>query len=71
MKERDSVRSCRDRTWNNGDKLKERKFRLDMGKKFFTLRMMRHWNRLLKEVVAAQALAVFEAKVDKTLSNLL
>lgn len=61
------VRNCRDRTGSNGDKLKER---LDMGKKFFTLRMVRHWNRLSGEVVAAPALAVLEARVDKALSNL-
>lgn len=32
--------------------------------------MVRHWIRLLKEVVDAPALAVFKAKLDKALSNL-
>ncbi|KFQ16237.1 hypothetical protein N330_05347, partial [Leptosomus discolor] len=47
------------------------KFRLDKRKKFFTLRVVRHWNRLPEEVVDAPSLEVFKARLDGALSNLL
>ncbi|KFV03492.1 hypothetical protein N339_08495, partial [Pterocles gutturalis] len=54
----------------NGYKLKEGKFRLDIRKKFFTVRVVRHWNRLTREVVDAPSLEVFKARLDEALSNL-
>ncbi|KFV12402.1 hypothetical protein N340_00486, partial [Tauraco erythrolophus] len=54
----------------NGFKLKEGIFRLDIRKKFFTLRVARHWNRLPREVVDAPSLEVFKARLDEALSNL-
>ncbi|KAM9636537.1 uncharacterized protein ACIBXB_014782 [Morphnus guianensis] len=39
-------------------------------KKFFPVRVVRHWNRLPREVVAAPSLAVFKARLDGALSNL-
>ena len=51
--------------------LKEGRSRLDIRKKFFTVRVVRHWNRLPREVVAAPSLAVFKARLDGALSNLL
>jgi len=39
-------------------------------KKFFTMKVVNLWNRLPKEAVAAPSLAVFKAKLDGALSNL-
>ncbi|KFV11618.1 hypothetical protein N340_04216, partial [Tauraco erythrolophus] len=54
----------------HGFTLKAGRFRLDIRKKFFTLRVARHWNRLPREVVDAPSLAVFKARLDEALSNL-
>ena len=36
----------------------------------FTVRVVRHWNRLPREVVDAPSLGVFKARLDGALSNL-
>ena len=51
-------------------KLKECRLRLDIRKKFFTVRVVRHWHRLPREAVAAPSLAVFKARLDGALNNL-
>ncbi|KFM13963.1 hypothetical protein AS27_01188, partial [Aptenodytes forsteri] len=54
----------------NGFKLKEGRFRLDRRKTFFTMRVVRHWNRLPREDMDAPSLEVFKARLDGALSNL-
>jgi len=51
--------------------VKHRKFRLNMRKNFFTLRVMEHWNRLPREVVESPSLDIFKIRLDAVLCSLL
>ena len=64
------IRACNDKMRGNGFKLEEGRFRLDIRKKFFTVRVVRHWNRLPREAVDAPSLEAFKARLDGALSNL-
>lgn len=65
-----SVRNCSERTGSKGFKLNEGKLRLDTGKKFFAVRVARHWSRLPRKVVDVPSLDVFKAWLVGALSNL-
>jgi len=49
---------------------KEGRFRLDIRKKFLTVRVVKHWHRLPREAVDAPSLEVFKARLDGALSSL-
>ena len=65
------TRACCDRTRSNGFKLREGRFRLDIRKEFFPMRVVKHRHRLPREAVEVPSLETFKARLNGALSNLI
>ncbi|KFW89326.1 hypothetical protein N336_00637, partial [Phalacrocorax carbo] len=72
-KDRDNLfsKTCCDRTRGGGFKLKEGRFRLDIRKKNFTVKVVKHWNSLPREVAEVPSIETFKARFGGALNNLI
>lgn len=63
--------TCSDKARGNGFKLRAARFRLDIRKKFFIVRVLRTWPRLPREAVGAPSLETLKARLARALNTLM
>lgn len=64
------IRPWSDSTSDSGFNLTEGRFRLDIGKKFFTVKLLRPWQRFPRVFVSAPSLEVLKTRLGRAWSNL-
>ena len=57
--------SNHDRSRNNGFKLEKFRFKKEIGRNWFSNRVVDEWNGLSKQVVSAKSLGSFKSRLDK------
>ena len=62
---------CGNKTRGNSSKLNEGRVWLDIKKKSFTVKVVRHWHRLLREVVDTSFLETFRVRLHQSLGTLI
>lgn len=58
------IRQCNYRKRGKGFKLKEGRLRLNVRKKILTVKVVRHWNRLRREIVDVPSPDVFSGNLE-------
>ena len=61
--------SSQDRTRGNGYKLEKLRFRTDVGRHWFTNRVVNDWNRLSRHVVSAETITSFKKRLDESMDR--
>ena len=61
--------SSQDRTCRNGYKLEKLRFRTDLGRYWFTYRIVNDWNRLGRQVVSTESIGSFERQLDQSMDR--
>ena len=61
--------SSQNRTRGNGYKLEKLRFRTDVGKYWFTNRVVNQWNRLGRHVVSAETVGSFKKRLDECMDR--
>ena len=58
-----------DRVRGNGHRLKHKRLHLNIRKRFFTVRVTKHWHRLPRDVAESSSLEIFKSRLDTVLGN--
>ena len=56
--------SSQDRTRSNGFKLERCRFRKEIGKNWFTNKVVEDWNKLSQQVISSQTIGSFKRRLD-------
>ena len=57
------------RTRGNGYKLEKFRFRTDIGRYWFTIRVVNDWNRLGRHVVSGESIGRFKSRLDQNMDR--